>query len=124
MAKAKKKKDKRRREIVNLARSKLPALHLIPRSVQDRRLYHPLGAARALLTTSSRRPILVASSPKKSQIKRTGPAHRVQFAQPKNVLVCVRRNVRKQVLHALNKTGQSGQRRPRRNEHSEISCKG
>ncbi len=124
MAKAKKKKDKRRREIINLASSNLPALHLTPRSVQDRRLYHPLGAARPLLTTSSRRPVLVVSQPKKQKAKPKGPVYRVQFAKPRFVLVCVRRNIRKQVLHALNKTGRGGQRRPRRNQWSEISCKG
>lgn len=44
------------------------------------------------------------------------------FVHPKKVLICVRRKMRKQVLHAFNKTGKSGQRRPRRSPYSDIHC--
>lgn len=49
---------------------------------------------------------------------------RVAFADPRKTLVCVRRKVRKEVLHA---TGAAGSRRrqkkPRHNELSKISCR-
>lgn len=45
------------------------------------------------------------------------------FTAPERVLICVRRKRRKEVLHALRKTGISGQRRPRRSFSSTISCR-
>jgi hypothetical protein len=46
------------------------------------------------------------------------------FADAKKVIICVRRGVRKQVLHALKLSGKAGQRRPRRTPYSHISCRG
>lgn len=44
------------------------------------------------------------------------------FAHPRSVLVCVRRKIRDEVLHALGKTGK-GSGRPRRfNSNSRIKC--
>lgn len=37
-------------------------------------------------------------------------------------LVCAKRSARKEVLHALGKTGKSGQKKPRFNENSSIRC--
>jgi len=47
----------------------------------------------------------------------------ISFRLPQNVLVCVRRQRRKEVLHAIGKAGRVGQRSPRRNPYSEISCR-
>lgn len=44
------------------------------------------------------------------------------FHVPKKTLICVRRKQRKQVLHALRKSGKGGQRKPRRNTYSSIRC--
>ncbi len=117
---AKSRKDKRRRVIPNYAMETMPALQPIPRSrdltlTQDRRIYHPLGSQRPLATLTQSRPKIVAS---KKQI------HRIKFGDPQRLLICIRRNIRTQVLHAYKKTGKGGQRRPRRNQHSQISCKG
>lgn len=38
--------------------------------------------------------------------------------------VCIRRKQRKEVLHALGKTGQSGQNAPRYTQNSSTHCKG
>lgn len=46
----------------------------------------------------------------------------VSFQQPKNVIACVRRKIREEVLHAFNKTGKRGQRRPRRTPTSPVKC--
>lgn len=48
---------------------------------------------------------------------------RIGFDKPKDVLICVRRKIRERVLHALKKTGKKGQRRPKFNWYSSITCK-
>lgn len=48
---------------------------------------------------------------------------KVGFDRPDDVLVCIRRTIRKHVLHALGKTGKSGQKKPKFNELSKISCR-
>lgn len=47
----------------------------------------------------------------------------IAFAEPHRLVLCVRRKQRKQVLHALRKTGKGVKRRnPKRNYWSSISC--
>lgn len=45
------------------------------------------------------------------------------FESPKTAMVCVRRQERRQVLHAFKKTGRGGGRKPRWNFNSNIRCK-
>lgn len=47
---------------------------------------------------------------------------RLRFEAPRNVLVCVRRKQRREVLHALRRTGK-GSRSRRMTINSSISCK-
>lgn len=62
--------------------------------------------------------------------KYTNPFHypktylrtRLGFSVPRRIEACIRRGVRKEVLHAKRKTGKSGQRKPHRNFWSAISC--
>ena len=42
--------------------------------------------------------------------------------QFKKALICARRQQRKEVLHAQRRTGKSGQRSPRYNQHSKLHC--
>lgn len=46
------------------------------------------------------------------------------FTYPKHVVLCVRRHRRREVLHALRKTGRGGRwnRKPRRNQWSNVKC--
>lgn len=67
---------------------------------------HPTGLAKSLFSSSF------------EQV----PA-RIGFVNPKKVLICVRRNIRKQIMHALGRAGKKGQKKPRRNAYSQISCK-
>lgn len=46
----------------------------------------------------------------------------VVMASPLKPLICAKRQIRKEVLHAFNKTGKTGQKRPRFTEHSNIHC--
>lgn len=45
-----------------------------------------------------------------------------QFVDPRSVLVCARRKMRREVLHALRKAGKRGQKTPRRNYWSDVHC--
>lgn len=47
----------------------------------------------------------------------------IKFKAPQSVLICVRRQRRREVLHAMKKAGKGGMRRPRRNQFSSISCR-
>ncbi len=79
------------------------------RLYEDRREWHP----------AKTRPIGTFS---------TGPVGIVQaksslaFKDSSRVLICVRRKIRKQIIHALGHAGKIGQKSPRRNENSQISC--
>lgn len=81
---------------------------------EDRRRYHPEGRYRppAAAIRDARR--LIA-----------GPAHTIGFKQPNRVLLCQRRHQRREVLHALQRTGKGSRARTRRRSYwSDVSCKG
>lgn len=109
--------------------------------IEDRRFHHPLGTFRPARTRSGHpvtphkvknftvRPSRVVRGPGGRPMRRrkvvrvqTVPS-RIRFDQPRRVLICIRRKVREEVLHALGRTGRGQKRRdPRRNAHSHISC--
>lgn len=92
------------------------------RSVEDRRTYHPDREFRSPLDVRGvPRHTLAVPAPQPRSNYSGLPAH-VAFQAPHDVLVCVRRNTRKEVLHAFKKTGKSGQKRPRRTPFSNIQC--
>lgn len=93
--------------------------------VEDLRYWHPervpsprgsRGLARTEEVYSPKRP----SGPTRPLSK----IHALSFRSPKFVAVCVRRNARKEVLHALGKTGKGGgfKKKPRRNYWSNVRC--
>lgn len=96
------------------------------REFEDRRAFHPLGKttpARSFQTRSR----LVVTNPLPLfvpyQVKAAGRWAKIAFQGPKKVLVCVRRSIRKEVLHALHLTGRgSGGGKKRWSEHSSIHC--
>lgn len=64
-----------------------------------------------------------AVAPTKRARSRTNFAPvQMAFTAPAQTLVCVRRSRRREVLHALKKTGKGGQRRPRRSRWSDYKC--
>lgn len=112
----------------------------------DRRKYDPTKsvsapygskktAARIVATTAQmagktattyRRAMLLVNSPWTYARRKVGystVSERLAFNIPKRLEMCIRRGVRKEVLHAKRKTGQKGQRKPVRNFWSAISCK-
>lgn len=82
----------------------------------DRRQWHPERWGRPVVATHRAAARIVVPP-------RPGPVltSRLAFAQPKRVLVCHRRKTRREVLHALGKSG-GGNAAPRRKPTSEISC--
>lgn len=81
--------------------------------VQDRRVFHPDGRQRAAISVDGTKTRQVA-----------GRSYRINFAVPDRVMVCVRRKIRDEVLHALKLTGRgSGRGKKRFNVFSGISCK-
>lgn len=96
------------------------------RPIEDRRTFHPQGETRSARSFRSAHHRLVAR-PEAPSVLVQRPyhvGHAVAFDAPRDVLVCVRRQSRREVLHALRKTGKTGQKRPRRSFFSSISCKG
>lgn len=102
------------------------------RTFEDRRTFHPEGEFRPLSTFTSRaryeiRPKFSArpsESVKAHSPFAQGnyPSWRVGFVKPQEVLTCVRRNIRRQVLHAFRVAGKSGLGGPRYNQYSKVSC--
>lgn len=81
----------------------------------DPRIYRPPGATQrfAARLTTARVPTQTIGNFR----------HRVRFARPDLVAVCLRRKVRKEVLHALHRTGRGRGKAPRRrNLYSNIKC--
>lgn len=105
--------------------------------IEDRRRHHPLGPNQPAKQLSGHpvKPHKVKSTvtrvkraadgrPMKSRVAVVGVPARLRFAVPLRTIVCVRRKVREEVLHALRKTGKGARRskKARRNVYSHISC--
>lgn len=82
-------------------------------SLEDRREFYPARSRRPFLTT---RGMVSNFSPWIVDVAR------VAFESPEKVMVCVRRKMRREVLHALRITGKSGTGKRRRTPASNIHC--
>lgn len=94
--------------------------------IEDRRTYHPLGFFRPARSFNRSQHTLVVKQPPKNRDRFSGlrglPTA-IQFHAPKKVLVCVRRQRRKEVIHALKKIGKGAAKRfRRRSYYSNIHC--
>lgn len=89
------------------------------REIEDRRTWHPQGAQRPARSVTRSQHKLVL--PKKDSSPRL--PSRVAFDAPKQVLVCIRRKMRKEVLFAKRKTWKGSRaRRHRHTYFSEVTC--
>lgn len=98
---------------------------LVLTAIEDRRTFHPLGQVRParMITGNSHTPVVAkVSRSKKFRPPRLYPGPGLRFAIPEKTLICLRRKKRKEVLFAKRKTGRRGQRKPRFNWYSRISC--
>lgn len=83
---------------------------------QDNRAFTPTRMIRPAQTVTGR--IALTGVSRKRPLNRL----KVRFALPRETTICVRRGVRKEVLHAYRKTGKNGGKHYRRNFYSNISC--
>lgn len=92
------------------------------RPVEDRRTFHPEGSYRPVRSINGNR-VGVQPVTRKPQA-RAGiyPTSALGFINPARVLICVRRQRRKQVLHALGLAGGRGFKPPKFNWTSGFSC--
>lgn len=108
----------------------LPSLRSVVRSplyeVEDNRLFHP---DRMVWPRSLRRRVVrlvVPKAPRQAarSARRLLRTAQLAFSGPKFVMVCVRRKIRRQVMHAFGRAGRKGapRRRPRRNSYSSVRC--
>lgn len=97
------------------------------KNIEDRRTFHPDGLQRPARSFNRSLHRLTIPKFKKVFNRNTRtykmPSAHIMFENPKKVLTCVRRKIRKEVLFAKRKTGRSGQKRPRWTEYSKIRCK-
>lgn len=88
---------------------------------EDRRTFHPEGVYRPPRSLNrSDTQIVPKQKPKRQPSQTKGT---LSFADPRSVLVCIRRGIRKEVLHALGKAGRTGFKRRRTTQTSKISCR-
>lgn len=101
------------------------SLSPILREVEDLRSFHPEGAERRPLSVFGQGATwnVVPSVARSLTTDSTGRLPgTLRFNMPREVAVCVRRKVRRQVLWALGKAG-GGSAKPRRTWRSNIKCK-
>lgn len=144
MSKSRKSNKYSRRDTFVIAKRSLPVNSHLPRSVltdprqlnlpfteiEDRRTYYPGKIRPAASISKPRYRVVAKDRPLKSSNYRSpfklssGTRAVLAFANPKRVLVCVRRKIRKEVLHAFKIAGSGGLKRSRRSQFSSISCRG
>lgn len=137
-----KKSNRRRRDTQTIASRRLPldllstpSRHLTTldqfkgplRELEDRRQWHPLGPYAPARTIGRRARIQSKNDTRQNRYTKYDPRLRstaaLTFAEPQQVLICARRKIRREVIHAFRKNGRKGQKPARRNFWSRISCK-
>lgn len=92
--------------------------------IQDFRTFDPAPASRPVFRLDGAKSSIVAAPNKNGRTIRSRsllPSH-VGFADAPNVIVCVRRKRRREVLFAKRKTRKGAGSRRRRNQFSNIRC--
>lgn len=116
---------------------------------QDRRLWHPLGQNRPAVSKTEFRPRIEEQpfwhgdpvDPRTGVIKKLVPSKihpsgyvyvderpnvlekwRMGYGDPWKVIICLKRQARKEVLHALNLAGKPGFKKPKYNSTSYVRC--
>lgn len=126
---AKRSRDRRSRDVATVANSSFPdqfELLTDPQlsrsgrlmAIEDRRVYSPGRVPKAL--TSRQLARITIGFPRKSIHSSSDQV--VRFKLPRQVAVCARRSIRKQVIHAKGIAGRKV-RKPRRNAFSNVSCR-
>lgn len=87
--------------------------------IEDRRRYNPTKTVAPPASIRKDQARVTLKSPRARILQTNTP---LGFSVPEKVALCVRRAVRKEVLHAKKVAGKSGLKKPRRNFWSKIKC--
>ena len=90
--------------------------------IGDRRFFHPMGELRPVVSVERAARRLVPARKALPSRSRVSIPERIGFAVPEKVMVCVRRKVRREVIHAKRLTGRGARAPRRRNIWSNVSC--
>jgi len=99
------------------------------REFEDRRTFNPSPQRSPATLTSSytlvvpQKKIARSARTRNVMLRKIEPRAFVGFDKPNDVLVCVRRKKREEVLFAKQKTGRSGQKKPKFNLSSKFACR-
>lgn len=93
-----------------------------PTLLDDRRRFDPAGPLRPAYSVYRDDRRLIAKSSPVGSVRNDTLSARVGFVVPERVAVCVRRQQRKEVIHALGKQGGGGSRARRRNRWTDVDC--
>lgn len=126
---ARRRRNKSYKTRVEHAKDPLLALFKIPDTsfAESRRqpYYAPVLSPEPTQTTKTQN---VKNTQKAAQNNQNRPSHlhfrEVRLVSPisQKALICARRKSRKEVLHALGKSGQAGQKKPLRTQFSNVTC--
>lgn len=94
------------------------------RLYEDRRTWSPDRPGVRVPRSFSRSTRLTISPDRYSarHLAQSMPPAGISFKTPRRVVMCVRRRIRREVLHALSQAGRGGQRSPRWTEWSHVNC--
>lgn len=90
--------------------------------VEDRRRWHPERKLAPAGTFSRRDQRRIVEKSRSNPYNDPFPSWRIGFEVPKKVAVCVRRKTRREVIHALGKTGAGARARRRKNQFTDVRC--
>lgn len=93
--------------------------------LEDRRLQLGPDLMRPALTFAGYKGSITATPPQKqrSRFRALKFPSQLSFHAPTQVIVCAKRKIRREVLHALKKTRGYGRKKPHRNALSNIRCR-
>lgn len=119
------------REVFNIASRRLPLTRKsVMRQYEDRREFHPDGrhqSPRSINKFHTEFQVRRAPRARVEPVDFTQNSFQavpwnISFVKPREVLTCVRRKIRREVLHAFRVAGKRGLSGPRYNEFSKVSC--
>lgn len=99
-----------------------PSIPYTPQILADDRYYFPDRASRPLAAVTRRAQKVVVADSFGKHIRAQTKAP-LAFAEPAAVVLCRKRQKRKEVFHALKLAGGKGYKKPRRKSTSKISCR-
>lgn len=88
--------------------------------VEDRRTFNPRKNIRDSLTILGRPHQLVIK--KAYPIKKAYLTAKIGFQQPEKMVICIRRKIRKKMMHIFNIAGKTGFKKKRLNNYSKTEC--